>query len=222
MTESSDSTIPFIIWGKTRFITLRDKGVQVACKHPLLKDRRLIARGAYTLVFEGTTSVYKLTIDRLAYEMAEQQIDWRCRSLATTRSLHGTIGKTEQGIPIRLMEIERLRPLEHGSRARKTCLLIGRLARKSRHRFDSPAEQLRDIQSRIEDSWLSEALEYLCGFADTHSQEAVLDMHASNFMQRPASSEAVITDPFLDAAVRRQVQQHHLRKIGLPSDTLCI
>lgn len=94
-----------ILWGSRKLFCKREKAVRLAMRHPLLAGRQLIGRGAYSMVFRGDDSVFKLTADRVAYELAECQLWWQCASLPMVKGLHGEVGMTEGGIPLFLMEI---------------------------------------------------------------------------------------------------------------------
>jgi hypothetical protein len=161
MTDRTSANRPVLLWGNKRLINLADKAVKSACKHPLLHGRKLIARGAYSLIFERGDSVFKLTVDRVAYELAEQQSKWCCRGLPTTRRLHGEMGMTASGTRLRLIELERLERLDRGSEIRKACLSISRLVMTNRHECKTPAEQLRDIQPQVTNNILCEAVALL-------------------------------------------------------------
>jgi hypothetical protein len=92
----------------------------------------------------------------------------------------------------------------------------------NRHECKTPAEQLRDIQPQVTNNILCEAVALLSEFAAPRSSDAVLDLHAGNFMQRASLGDPVITDPFLDAEVRWVVQRHYIQELGLPENTVCL
>jgi hypothetical protein len=220
--DPDNSVSRCIFWGNRKLINLRDKGVRGALLHPIIQGKKRLARGVYSVVFEGQDSVFKLTVDRVAYELAAQQADWKCPGLPLTVALHGEIGSTEDGIPLRLIELERLAPLARGSKERSACLAIGKRVAQSRHRFDLASDQLGEVAPFIETNILREAVEHLSDFAKARSSYAVLDLHGGNFMQRPSTGEPVITDPFLDAEIRWLIQQQYIRKAGLSENTVFI
>ena len=76
-------------------------------------------RGAYSMIFRGAGPVFKLTADRVAYELAECQLQWQCASLPMIKALYGEVGATNGGIPLFLMEIEHLKKLAVGTRGAK-------------------------------------------------------------------------------------------------------
>lgn len=209
----------FIIWGNRKLISQRDKAVTLARQHPRLQGREVMARGVCSLVFDRGETVLKLTVDALAYRLAEQQAKWRCPGLPSTLGLYGQVGINEVGAPLWLMEQERLTPLQQGSQARKHCLQIGRMVRDNIYRCTTVADRLNEILPRITDADLNDALRRLASFAAQHADMAGLDMHASNFMLRESTDTPVITDPFLDLGVRHLAQQHCIRVAGLPENT---
>ena len=222
MSDHETSGNPVFFWENRKLINLRDKGVRSALQHPLVQGRTRLARGVYSVVFDGQESVFKLTIDRVAYELAEEQANWKCRGLPFTLGLHGEIGWTEDGIPLKLIELEHLAPLSRGSRERSACLAIGRRIAKNRNRFDIAHDQLRDVIPHVEITPLRDALEHLASFVLPRPSYAQLDLHGGNFMQRPSTQEPVITDPFLDAEVRWLIQQQYIKKAGLQKNTVFI
>lgn len=115
-----------IFWGATKMFARNEKAVRLALEHPLLGGRQLSARGAYSMVFCGSESVFKLTADRIAYELAECQLLWKCHNLPEVKGLHGKVGATDDGIPLFLLEIELLQRLGVGTNERKLCLSVGR------------------------------------------------------------------------------------------------
>jgi len=205
-----------ILWGGRKLFSQREKAVRLAIRHPLLAGRQPMGRGAYSMVFRGDDSVFKLTADRVAYALAECQLRWRCASLPRAKGLHGVVGMTDGGIPLFLLEIEILQKLAVVSEERRLCLSIARRIRQNSERCDTAAEKLRDAASWNTDASVRAALEHLADFAETWPARALLDMHGANFMQRPSTGEIVLSDPFLDAEIRRTAQKKFLMARGLP------
>jgi hypothetical protein len=207
-----------IIWGNRKLFSQNEKAVSIAMA-PLLAETNLMGRGAYSMIFRGADTVFKLTADRVAYELAECQLQWQCASLPLVKGLHGEVGATDGGIPLFLMEIEHLEKLAEGTEARRLCLSIGRRVQQNRGHCETATEQLRDAASFLPNGSVREALEHLADFAETRADRALLDMHGSNFMQRPSTGKIVLSDPFLDAEVRRKAQKIYLLARGLPEAT---
>lgn len=208
-----------IIWGNKKLFSQNEKAVRQIMGHPLLAGTKLIGRGAYSLIFRGADTVFKLTADRVAYELAECQLQWQCASLPVVKGLHGQVGATDGGIPLFLMEIEHLEKLTVGTEERSLCLSIGRRIQQNSGRCETATRQLREAASFLPNGDVREALELLADFAEARPDRALLDMHGSNFMQRPSTGEIVLSDPFLDAEVRWMAQKKFLLERGLPETT---
>jgi hypothetical protein len=118
-----------IFWGNRKLFARTEPGVVRALQHPLLAGRSVIGRGAYSIVLCGGSSVFKLTIDRSAYSLAEHQLQWRCNALPKIQGLHGRVGELEYGAPLFLVEMEALVKLKAGTTARKDCLSIAKQLR---------------------------------------------------------------------------------------------
>lgn len=207
-----------LIWGDRKLFSRNDRGVRLALKHPLLVNRAVIGRGAYSVVLGNETSVLKLTMDRAAYSLAEHQSQWRCPALPEIRGLHGKVGELEFGAPLFLIEMETLVKLEVGSTARKRCLAIARQLRPFYKDGMTSAERLRHVGARQSDASLDQGLGLLAGFLESRWPAVDLDLHSANFMQRPATGEAVIADPFMDMETRTLALQNYA--LGLPKGTV--
>jgi len=70
-----------LIWGNRKLFERNDRGVRLALDNPILKGKAVTARGAYSVILGTETSVLKLTIDRVAYELAEHQSRWKSPAL---------------------------------------------------------------------------------------------------------------------------------------------
>ncbi len=208
-----------IVWGSRKLFSQNEKKVRQAIDHPLLARTKLIGRGAYSMIFLGASNVFKLSADRVAYELAASQMQWQCASLPKVIGLHGQIGTTDGGLPLFLMEIEHLEKLVAGTEQRKLCLSIGRRVRQNCGRCETVTEQLREAASFLPNGDVRNALNHLADFAETRPDRALLDMHGSNFMQRPPTGMIVISDPFLDTEIRRKAQKNFLLAKGLPEAT---
>jgi hypothetical protein len=189
-------------------------------KHPLLRNKPVIGRGAYSIIFGNESTVLKLTIDRVAYELAEQQSQWKCSALPVIHGLHGIIGELDYGAPLSLIEMEPLVRLKTGSSARKRCLSIGRKMRPFSDGEVNPAEGLRYVSSLQSDEKMAQALILLSDFLEPRWPSTKPDLHGSNFMQRPENGEAVITDPFMDLQTRANALENYRQKRGLPEGTM--
>lgn len=209
-----------IFWGNRKLFTKNDRGVRLALKHPLLIDQPVIGSGAYSIILGDKTSVLKLTIDRAAYALAEHQSQWQCPALPVIRGLHGMVGALDYGVPLFLIEMEPLDKLEAGTTARKRCLSIARQLRPILEDGKTTADRLRHVSTYQPDEVMGRALVLLADFWESRWPAAGLDLHSANFMRRPNTGEAVITDPFMDMETRNIVLQNY--KLGLPEGTVIL
>lgn len=210
-----------ILWGNRKLIRQNDKAVRQAQRLTPAASRKLLARGVTTLVFEGERpdSVFKLTVDQVAYELAEAQRSWQCAGLPRTGQLFGQVGTTSEGNAIWLFEQERLTKLGVGSAPRKLCMGVSRLVWRQYEHCNTVDKVLASAQASIPDVGLRAAVSRLADFATSRRERLSLDLHGSNFMLRETSGQAVISDPFLDTAAKHQVQQYVRVKAGLPENT---
>lgn len=209
----------FIYWENRKVLEQREQAVADARKnHPRLQGRTLLGRGVFSLVFDAGPSVLKLTLDRVAYELAEQQASWSCAALPVTVALHGQVGMSAMGAPLWLIEQERLERLPTGSAQRKDCLQVGRLMRRHASNHDKVPDLLRAMLPSVRNPSLADGLERLAEFAAARAGWAPIDLHASNFMLRAATAEAVISDPFIDHDTRQMAYRHDCRRRGVPVD----
>ena len=199
------------IWGNNKFFSAKELGVQLALKHPVLQGKTVIGRGVYSIILSDGISVFKLTIDRMAYALAEHQFQWQCSAMPVIRSLHGIVGATNIGLPLFLIEMERLDKLVTGTAVRKRCLSISRQLKKYIKYDDSPAVRLRRVSALQQDDEMGRGLMLLADFMESRWPTAELDLHSANFMRRPDTGEAVITDPIMDMETRNIVLEHAKR-----------
>lgn len=211
-----------IFWGDRKLFTRNERGVRMALKHPLLIGKPVIGRGAYSVILAGEESVFKLTIDKANYGLAEHQARWLCSGLPVILGLHGQVGLTDGGNPLFLIEMELLQRLGTGTAAaRSRCLTLSRELRRYLMEGDIPATRLRKAHTLQPDDGIGQALLLLAEIVECQAPDTELDLHRSNFMWREHSGEAVITDPVMDLQTRDRVRGAFLRKLGLsPEETL--
>lgn len=209
-----------LIWGNRKLFSRNDRGVRLALKHPLLVNRPVIGRGAYSVILGGEASVFKLTIDGSAYALAEQQSLWRSSALPEIRGLHGQVGTIECGVPLYLLEMEPLGRLTVGSPERKTCLSIARQLRAFYKDGMTSVERLRYVGARQSDASLAQGMGLLADFLEPRWPAVDLDLHSANFMRRPSTGGAVIADPFMDMKTRTLALKHYA--LGLPEGTVIL
>ncbi len=205
-----------IFWGDRKLFSRNERGVRLALKHPVLVDRPVIGRGAYSVILAGEKSVFKLTIDKATYGLAERQSQWRCSGLPVILGLHGQVGSTDGGSSLLLIEMEHLQRLGTGTAAaRSRCLTLSRELRRYLMQGDVPATRLRKAHTLQPDDGIGQALLLLAEIVESQAPDTELDLHRSNFMWREHSGEAVITDPVMDLQTRDCVRGAFLRKRGL-------
>lgn len=209
-----------IFWGNRCLFAKTEFAVLEALKHPLLAGRQVIGRGAYSITIGGDNSALKLTIDRSAYSLAENQSRWRCSALPEIRGLHGKVGELRYGAALFLIEMEPLVKLKTGTNARKACLSIAKQLRPFFVDGRTPAQRLQYVSTRQTDSSLRHSLQLLADFLEPRWPSVELDLHSANFMCRPDTGEPVICDPFMDVDVRRAALKNYA--ICLPEGTQII
>jgi hypothetical protein len=209
-----------ILWGNNKLFSANDKGVRLALKHLPLKDLPVIGRGVYSIILGDGASIFKLTVDRSAYELAERQVQWKCCALPEIIELYGVVGTTDIGLPLYLIKMERLDKLVTGSAERKRCMSISRQLKKYLKVIDPHSDRLRRVNAGQMPDEVGRALHLLADFVESRDESINMDLHVANFMLRPVTGEIVITDPFMDMDVRDAVFKHVL--LGKPEGTTIV
>jgi hypothetical protein len=209
-----------IFWGNRKLLSKNEKGVRLALKHPLIKGCSVVGRGVYSVVLESRTSVFKLTIDRAAYKLAERQSHWKSPALPVIYGLHGVVGESDYGLPIFLIEMERLEKLKAGTDVRKRSLSVARYARRVLDSDTSSLDRIKRASDSQPEGDFRSALTLLAGFFEENLPDVDLDLHGANFMLRVNTGEAVITDPFMDMKTRTVFFDRHFGV--LPEGTVII
>lgn len=207
-----------LCWGNRRLLLQSDEGTKVARRHPSIVGKAVAAKGVFSLVFLEESRVFKLTIDRVAMEMAESQLRWCCPALPTILKVHRAIGKIACGIELHLIEMEPLTRIPIGSSARKECYKIAKPLRYSVEDHLSDSTKLGVTRESQSVGPIKDALALLAEFSGRMDDRAQLDLHLSNFMWRADGSQIVITDPFVDLEVRHIYLKAYATKAGLGPD----
>ena len=173
--------------------------------HPLLRGRKEIGRGEYTIVVEadavdGLERVYKILTDPtdIAYHTASDRPTGK--HFPVVFADHGAIGKSSRGFPFHIIEVERLYPLPAVGEATEVATRI------TSTYFDACRawQQLASGMGRIALHHLSvtplgwsagmqESLAALSGFAEEY--DALPDLlKADNLMMRKDGT-LVFSDP---------------------------
>lgn len=191
-------------------LNLSDHGVKTARYHEAIAGKKVMARGAFSAVFDNGNTVHKLTLDSYAYMLATDGVIG-CSGRHFTQVLHnyGEVGEVH-GCQLYLFECEKLEKLPKGGPLRAQARRVCRQAttHASNHiRFHGEHEGLTlAIQELSMDEALPESLQE--AFADLHKFASNveegwgLDLHSANLMVRPADSTLVISDPLADVKTR--------------------
>lgn len=186
---------------------------------PELKDKKLIGRGMFSAVFEGSRpdTVLKMTVDSVGYWLlnccaAGVSGDHFPRVIKNHHDIGVVdVGKTE--FPVYLFEMERLVKLKVGSATRKLARKISTSQLKiSRASWSSDVTgQLGELANVAKlPETLRQAIRDVESFASNYPN-AQLDMHMGNFMQRE-NGDLVITDPLFDVEVFNVSNRSHWQR----------
>lgn len=201
-----------------RAMRLDNWGVKDAMRHPLLEGKKIIGRGVFSVVFEGSrkNTVLKMTCDDIGYwAFNDYALRVQHRHFPRIVESHGDIGEIRikgLGRSIYLFEMERLEKLQAGSDAKRLARLISKVGNATSARTAGHwTEHLRAatlLQQMAKDSTLPRsvrnALADLCRFCHDYPG-GTLDMHGCNFMQR-GNGELVMTDPIANMQIWMDAQ----------------
>lgn len=165
-------------------------------KHPLLSASNILGRGSFCLVFKTSdpTRVLKLIADPQHVQYLLDKNLTRSVFRPKVYQNHGTVGNTLAGVPIHLIEVERLYRLRPGEENYALAMHIVRFYERSSKDFlpqtkrQFPCANLRML----------EFIRKLNTYKKTKHMS--FDMHAANFMQR-SDGRIVFSDPFFDKKV---------------------
>jgi len=188
-------------------LSLRDWGVvRARSRHRLLRAKRVLARGTFSAIFDGSRAdtVLKLTLDRSQYVYMTDSLSPQGAYKPRLIEDFGAIGQTTQGHELYLIEVERLEKLPRGNAA-------ARVARRVvKHFWQSGCKELPCEESAVK--------ELDAGFA-----EFLSDLHAfitnfdfrfdakvgSNFLYRSSENQLVVSDPVFDAELLAEALKRH-------------
>jgi hypothetical protein len=184
-------------------LSLRDPSVvSLRRSHPAFAGTRLLKRGSFCGVFSQPQSdcVLKLTTDssHVGYltDWCAPKGDYKPRVLTD----HGQVGETSlRALPLYLLEVERLKPLQAGSASSKLARRLSRFTRACRN-FPEDLQALSDLSPP-----LLEFIAQLSWFIDNY--DCKLDAHAQNFMERDDGT-LVFSDPVFDHKLHARFQQN--------------
>ena len=189
-------------------------GVQSALRHPLLEGKKLIGRGVFSMVFEGTrkNTVLKMTVDDIGYYAFN---DWAvgCRHRHFPRIIQseGDIGSAKingKDRSIYLFEMERLEKLTGEARklARQVMNVGATASGKYHWKTGDDIRAMLTFGEMARDKSLPRSvrnaiqqLEEFCGNVPGGS----VDLHMNNMMQRK-NGDLVIIDPIANMKIWRE------------------
>jgi hypothetical protein len=184
-------------------LILTNKGVKQALEHTELQGKEVIGRGRYSLVFDNTNTVLKLTVDRDTIDL-QRWLGNACQTLHTLPKIHRVVGQLGDcaGRPLWLMEVERLEKLVAGTPQRKKALSLKRLQHgingkaiaESYYRVAELTCRYMAQADTLEPEWrltFDTLADYAAG-----KHHLGCDFHPANFLTRPATGELVLNDPF--------------------------
>jgi len=191
-----------------------ERGVKAARQHHLLKGKKMLGRGTFAAVYEGTRedTVLKLTVDEKNYWMHN---DGYCRvrhqHFPRTVANEGEIGTTRiagREFGLYLFELERLHKLRRGGSAKKLAAQICEVEESTTGTargadWVNAGDTYRKLAGMATSTALPPsvcaALDELADFT-ANVEGCAVDMHSQNFMERDDGT-LVMSDPILDVNV---------------------
>ncbi len=195
-----------------KILKLTDPGVKaVISSHPALRGKKQIGRGFYSIVFDNGDTVLKLTADAHHYDLLQFYAEGK--SFPAVINNHGYVGEQTHGkFPLFLLEIEKLVKVPgktvNSKIVHKLCRTASRMMAVKTPIFERHADKIDMARivpetfyqmSEDEDlpAYVREGLEQLGRFSLDYEGVGI-DFHPSNFMQREATGELVLSDPILN------------------------
>lgn len=195
-----------------KILKLTDPGVKsVINSHPALKGKERIGRGFYSVVFDNGDTVLKLTADAHHYDLLQFYAEGK--SFPAVVQNHGYVGEQQSGnFPLYLLEVEKLVKVPgktlNSKIVHKLCRTAARMMAVKTPVFERHADKIdmarivpETFYQMSEDeelpAYVREGLEQLGRFSLDY-EGVGMDFHPSNFMQREATGELVLSDPILN------------------------
>lgn len=207
-----------------RALRLDCPGIRFARQHKLLAGKSLIARGAFSAIFDGRKkdTILKMTIDDASYWLLNDPVVGvkHCRVPRVVENF-GEIGEVRingKGYAVYLYEIERLVKIQRGTpAARLAKFLMGRCqccSDGSDSWWRDPEHAREVFRELSKDGEITQSFRNafarmadFCRHVDCH-----IDLHSANLMRRP-NGELVITDPIANMNIWTEAQEQ-LRRRG--------
>lgn len=192
-----------------------EAGVRAARRHPALKGLRHLARGTFCSVYDKGDTVLKLTCDRIQYAFSAEGLAPTGPYFPRLIKDYGLVGETRVGLPIYLMEMEKLdkmrgAPAETRKLARElmretealyltnyhhTRLAKVREVDRARYASVATLQEVVDESTTLPGD-MCEALDEVRQFISNY--DAGMDMHTGNLMRR--GDQLVLNDVVCDSA----------------------
>jgi hypothetical protein len=184
--------------------------------HEALKDKKLIGRGMFSMVFDNGDTVLKLTCDDGAQGMYSY-CGLEGKHYPRLIKHYGEVAELNNGIALHLCEVEKLERLPRGG-------ALSRLANRLTHQLDVRFDRfgvdlsyagVRAIETLVDESAdtlgksMVEALQDLSIFLSNF--EARLDLHRANFMVR--SDTLILNDPVVGSIAAREYIDSQRRRL---------
>lgn len=204
-----------------KILKLTDPGVKhVINSHPALRGKQRIGRGFYSVVFDNGDTVLKLTADAHHYDLLQFYAEGPHFPKVIVN--HGYVGDQKAGeFPLYLLEIEKLVKVpgktDNSKIVHKLCRTAARMMAAKTPIFERHADKI-DMARIVPETFyqmsedkdlptqLREGLEQLGRFALDY-EGVGMDFHPSNFMQREATGELVLSDPIMNILTFNQALQ---------------
>ena len=195
-----------------KILQLTDPGVKsIISSHPALVGKERIGRGFYSVVFDNGDTVLKLTADAHHYDLLQFYAEGKCFPKVVNN--YGYVGDQKRGkFPLYLLEIEKLVKVPgrtaNSKIVHRLCRSAARMMEVKTPIFERHADKI-DMARIVPETfyqmseneelpaYVREGLEQLGRFALDY-EGVGMDFHPSNFMQREATGDLVLSDPIMN------------------------
>lgn len=200
---------------------------------PLLKEKKLVGKGSFSVLFEGETdrSIYRLSMDNATHEFALRAKQTGLKGVVRSLNDYGAVaiyqGNGSDPDYLWLAHVERLSPLtgfaaKHRSIARLLAHLTGEEDGLLLTEVDEREAVLEALPTAMADADSELVVHALAILLPEYLSRADFDLTISNFMVRPATGEIVLSDPVhgvskVSAAFHNRLLEESLIIEELPS-----
>lgn len=178
---------------------------------PVLKNKAILGRGEYSVVFEGSEpdTVLKLTVDETTVEFLISGRIQGCAGLVEFITYHGCMDSAEHTQGVHLVELRRLQVVEadthqamYWERESVIATIRHRILESDRFEGLIPAQErhagaLQELSlSNLFSESISKALSFIAAFMKTSPLDLLHDLcNPANYMTD--GSSLIITDPLV-------------------------